>query len=314
MIRKSQRDVFPVVIKNRGFGDIVQVSSNVTGSETLAAGGEVTFIITTKSIDGVRIIDAGDIALYESSVADANRIPGGSNITAGDYQIIGPFNDWGTTDGNNVKTHLFVRNTTSTTDFSKRVAAQDDDGYDASGSWNTTDVILSFGAASGPTSITNAVRFNNVTIPNGETINSATLTFNPNVSDTSDVNTKIYGIDEDDTADFSSDPTGRTKTSANVDWDFTSTTQDVVEVSPDISTVVKEIVDRGGWSSGNDMGFLILNDNTPDNTPDDDFNTFDSYDGDSAKAPLLDVNYGTGSSKTVLLRARSRAILNKIIA
>ena len=73
---------------------------------------------------------------------------------------------------------------------------------------------------------------------------------------TNAVKTKIEGEDTDDAATFS-DITNyltRSRTSANVNWDPTGTWSVGVEwSSPDIKTIIQEIVNRVGWSSGNDI-------------------------------------------------------------
>ncbi len=301
--RKGQRDFIPTAIAERNL-DIIRVTDTVESSATIAAGANITFTLTTSSKEGVPIWVQEDISLFETSETAANLIPAGSNIDASGYQIIGPIRDQASGDGKNIVSKIYIRNAgVATTDFSKRVAASVDDGYKIGGSWGYTGTTIVLGAAAAEPYIP-AIRFTNVTIPQGSTINTATLKLNPTFNDVDNILTKIYGIDEDNTADFSSDPTGRTKTTANVDWDFGNVTQDVVETSPDISTVVKEIVDRGSWSSGNAMGFLILDDGSTSNNN----ISFDTYDGDSARAALLDINYGSGESKTILFRGRTRYI------
>jgi len=100
-------------------------------------------------------------------------------------------------------------------------------------------------------------RFTNVTIPASSTIDSAYLKVTALVSRTeTTVNTRIYGEDVDDAAAFSTvaNYNGRTQTSAFVDWDsISSWTINVEYSSPDIKTIIQEIIDRGGWASGQDM-------------------------------------------------------------
>lgn len=60
----------------------------------------------------------------------------------------------------------------------------------------------------------------------------------------------VYGIDEDNTADFSSDPMGRSSTSAKVDW-FLDRPAENVFVNINVTSIVNEVRSRGGWSSGN---------------------------------------------------------------
>lgn len=57
--------------------------------------------------------------------------------------------------------------------------------------------------------------------------------------------------------------------------------------TPDLGPIVQEIVDRPGWTPGNAMAFMIEGGGR---------RTAVSYDGDSAAAPLLHVNYFDGSS------------------
>lgn len=50
------------------------------------------------------------------------------------------------------------------------------------------------------------------------------------------------------------------ETTAKVDWDRTGQTAGVRYTSPDLTSIVQEIVDRPGWVSNNDMSFVIRND------------------------------------------------------
>ena len=181
--------------------------------------------------------------------------------------------------------------------FTKRVLASADDGYKDprfSPAWDYTANTITTGYSSfpGADDFTSAVRFNSVIIAKGATITSAKITFKSANSDSNNVLTKVYGIDEDDTADFSSDPTARTKTSASADWDVNGTTSGNTYDATGLASIVQEIIDRGSWSSGNDMGFLIVNDGSTDGIS----HSWDSWDGDSTSAALLTVEYTTTGS------------------
>ena len=52
--------------------------------------------------------------------------------------------------------------------------------------------------------------------------------------------------------------------------------------SPDLTTVLQEIVDRPGWASGNAVAFLITGSGA---------RTAEAYNGDSSRAPLIHVEY-----------------------
>lgn len=66
--------------------------------------------------------------------------------------------------------------------------------------------------------------------------------------------------------------------------------------SPDLSTLVQEIVNRAGWASGNSMVFIIEGSGK---------RVADSYDGNTGTAPLLHIGYDfDGSSAVIDLRVR----------
>ncbi|NJK78108.1 MAG: hypothetical protein HC944_04650 [Nanoarchaeota archaeon] len=65
-------------------------------------------------------------------------------------------------------------------------------------------------------------------------------------------------------------------------------------VTPDISNVIQEVVDRGGWSSGNAM--LIQIDNW--GTSSGNRRTAESYNGESSNAPELRIVYSVGATST----------------
>ena len=101
------------------------------------------------------------------------------------------------------------------------------------------------------------MRFTNITVPKGSTITSAYLTFTARASrSATTVNSKIHGEDADNPGQFSdlADYEGRTRTTAVVNWDdIAAWTLDSEYNSPDISSIIQEIIDRAGWASGNAM-------------------------------------------------------------
>lgn len=115
------------------------------------------------------------------------------------------------------------------------------------------------------------VRFPNVDIPQGATIESAFIRITREAQATtgtaSNIVTKIYFNDVDDATVPTNYPDFNAKavTTAAVDWDdFTNLNQQGAHMdSPDISAVIQEIVDRGGWASGNAMMLLWKDDGTP---------------------------------------------------
>lgn len=110
------------------------------------------------------------------------------------------------------------------------------------------------------------IRFRNVTVPQGATIISAYLRLRANLdADLDDANVIIYGELNATPAAFSTwaDFDGRTKTNVlnAVQWTaIEHMTQGDYYNSPDISAVIQEIVDLGGWASGNNLAILIYDD------------------------------------------------------
>jgi len=99
-------------------------------------------------------------------------------------------------------------------------------------------------------------RFLNIPLNQGDTINEAYLIFpDSNFSQTT-VNSLIKGEDTDNAATFSTlgNYDGRDRTTASVEWNnIPSWGGGGERTSPDIKTVIQEIVDRPGWASGQAM-------------------------------------------------------------
>lgn len=106
-----------------------------------------------------------------------------------------------------------------------------------------------------------ALRFTNVGIIGADSLDSAKLYIytTAGTSSSGTMKFKTYGIDEDNTSSFNN-PMARDKTTAYSSTSRTVPTNlgDTVEV--DVKDAVLEIADRGGWSSGNAMGFIINED------------------------------------------------------
>lgn len=171
--------------------------------------------------------------------------------------------------------------------LTRQVAAGVDDGYWA-GSWSNNSSSGGIGKNFFGNDVYSAWRFNNITIPAGATITSATLTIKASETKSDNITFYLYGIDEDDTADFGSDPGGRAKTTANVSWNINGQTIETNYTSADITSIINEILGRAGWASGNDLGIITVVDGATSN---DKIGRFYSYDGSSSKAAILTINY-----------------------
>lgn len=132
--------------------------------------------------------------------------------------------------------------------------------------WETftsQDGAVYIGNKSG-TGVNGAFLFKNVNIPQGTVVVSADIRFyiGSQGGGSGSLKYAVYGIDEDNTATFGSDPTGRTKTSA-VDNRSTALTPNGTYFGIEVIDQMNEILARGGWVSGNRMGFILLNDSSP---------------------------------------------------
>ena len=179
--------------------------------------------------------------------------------------------------------------------FTKRVNSDNDDGYKwptAPGTWYTTEIKV--GKTVAGTAVNFAVRFTNVSIPVGATINSAKLTVQKWWTQSYNLVSKVSGIDEDNTADFSSDPMGRSETTAKVDWDANrSWVADTEYDTPNLASIVQEIINRPGWSDGNAMGFFVKDDGQPTNSTQ---LAFYDYNRSTTRCVLLTVDYTGGTT------------------
>ena len=145
------------------------------------------------------------------------------------------------------------------------------------------------------------MRFLNITIPQGATIATAYLILTASVTRSGSTgNTRISAEDVDDAITFANDSAAfdtrwAARTTARVNWDaIPAWTVETEYDSPEIKTVIKEIVDRGGWASGQDM--VIFWDDFDDRSVhgSSSYRQAYSYDISTTKAPKLVITYTTG--------------------
>ena len=182
-------------------------------------------------------------------------------------------------------------NTSAPNIFEVRVAASSDDAEEqASGSVGLSSSDLELILESSEQTV--GMRFNAVDIPQGAAIASAYVQFQ--VDETTDVATSlsIQGQNVDNASTFTSaswNISSRLRTEASVPW-VPAPWPTVGEAgpdqqTPDIAAVVHEIVNRSGWASGNSLVIIITGSGK---------RVAESYNGVSAAAPLLHVEYTTG--------------------
>lgn len=205
---------------------------------------------------------------------------------------------------------------TDSDSFMKRVDTDDDDCEESSGPIDLGRV----GCTSTDLELHNenileadwndfiGMRWTNVTIPSGVTILNATVQFHvdsthPDVP----IILRLKGHDVDDAPAFTHgldfDISSRTNTTAFVDWNI----PDWVDVSdegpaqetPNLATIVQEIIDRPGWVSGNAMvikstewiGCTVAS--CPVNFGE---REAEAHDGEASSAPQLKVFWSVGGN------------------
>jgi len=180
--------------------------------------------------------------------------------------------------------------------FSARVTAGADDGYarDDTSAFDSAGANGFLGelAGAGPGATMNwFARILVVTIPQGSTINTANIVLTASDNKTADtIHVKLMMEDADDAvaptsyAEFGA----LVRTTAKVDWDFTTNwATDSEYTSPDFKAAVQEVVSRGGWASGADMQVIIDDDGSDADAE----RWFYSFDGSAAKCLQLNIDY-----------------------
>jgi hypothetical protein len=137
------------------------------------------------------------------------------------------------------------------------------------------------------------IRFSGVDIPRGAAIANAYVQFQVDEPSSGTAALTIEGENVDDASTFAysdGNISSRTRTATAVSW-YPEAWVTVGEAgpdqrTPDISSVIQEIVDRDGWSAGNSLVIIITGTGE---------RVAESYNGDPNGAPLLHVDYYSGS-------------------
>jgi hypothetical protein len=135
------------------------------------------------------------------------------------------------------------------------------------------------------------LRFNGISIPQGATITKAYLQYTVDEVTSTSCNLTLKGEGSDNSAAFitsTKNVSSRVKTAASVNWiPATWTAIDLAgaaQQSPDIKSIVQEIVNRTGWVSGNSLAFIITGTTTGKRTA-------VAFETSSDKAAKLQIEY-----------------------
>ncbi len=160
---------------------------------------------------------------------------------------------------------------------------------------NSSDIELVYDSYTGGNQIV-GLRFLDMNIPQGATINSAYIQFTSDATDAERCDLLIRGHDVDNSSVFKTrlnDVSLRETTDAKVHWRpaawFSEGEDGELQRTPDISSVVQEIVSRPGYSESSAMSFIISGSGT---------RTAMSYDKSTSGAAELVVEYAIGGGST----------------
>ena len=137
------------------------------------------------------------------------------------------------------------------------------------------------------------MRFPGIPIPQGSTITNAYIVFTTDEVTADPTSLSITMEDSDNPGTFTIadfDISSRPTIASSVAWNDIPAWNTVgasgyEQQTPDLTTLVQQMVDRPGWAPGNAMVFII--------TGSGDKRTAESYDGSSSQAPLLHIEYTT---------------------
>lgn len=294
-MRLTKRDLQTSSIVSRILQNPIQLGNTSFATLSFDPGDEFAITATTTPDFDYVLFGFAEISLYENSIADENQIGVGSNIDESNWQILGPFNDWGTTDNYNLKSNIFIRSTESAPNFEKQISQNSDD-CEENGGFSSS--ACRFGNQGG-TSYDGGYRFTSVNVPQGATINDAKVVFNK-LGGGGSPSFVMRGIDEDNTATFSSSnkPSDQTLTTANLSGTVSSA---IDPLNMNVTNMVQEIVNRSGWESGNAMGFVIADDGSSSNN----WYSPDYYDNNPSNSATLQIEF----VRSVLIRVRARYIV-----
>jgi len=168
-----------------------------------------------------------------------------------------------------------------------RVAAGADDAEEtAGGSMSLTSGDLEL--VTDTSAQTVGVRFGDLGIPAGATITNAHIQFVADESQSEPTSLSVQAHAADTAPTFgtsSSNISSRPRTAASVPWSpaaWTAGQGGADQRTPDLRSVVQEVVDRPGWANGNAMAFIVRGSG---------HRTAETFEGSATKAPLLHVEY-----------------------
>lgn len=230
-----------------------------------------------------------------SSIGTDNSAPYSINYTIPADGVYTLYADATDNDNNTTtsSTNAITAGVVSLSTSSRISSGMDDVEEEDDGVMYTTSSDLELVADGSRGHQTIGLRFTGLSIPQGATITSAYIQFTVDETNTGTTNLTIWGEATDDAAAFSTSSynvSNRSKTSASVNWSpaawnsVGSAGSD--QKTPELKNIIQEIVNRSGFTTSSDVVMIVSGTGE---------RTAEAYDGTSSSAPILYVDYTTGS-------------------
>ena len=143
-------------------------------------------------------------------------------------------------------------------------AGADDGDENQGGTVRRTNGDLNLGSGSGGSPTTAALRFTGVQVPNGATITSAEVQFTADETGNASTNLVIRAERNDNSAPIATTAfniSSRPRTVASVAWPvpawLTVGAAGPGQLTPNLASVVQEVVNRPGWAAGNALTVIL---------------------------------------------------------
>ncbi|MFT4747362.1 MAG: type IV pilus assembly protein PilY1, partial [Congregibacter sp.] len=135
-----------------------------------------------------------------------------------------------------------------------------DDAYEIASSVNSSSTTLKLSQSTNP--VTLGLRYQDLNIPGGAVITHAYIRFNSDGFNSGATNLTFSGELIGNSITFSetsNNISARTKTSNSVLWDTDNDwpVSNQTTVSPDLSSILQEIVDQSDWCGGNSLNIIV---------------------------------------------------------
>ena len=272
-------------------GSLLTFTASATDADLPANG-------LTYSLDAVSLAAGMTI---DSSTGQFNWIPNQSQ-GPNTYSVTVTVTDDGTTNGvADFKTSIqsfqidVIESISDPITIEVQVAASSDDAEERpSGSVTLTSSDLELTHDGSNQQQVVGMRFTGLNIPPGASIQNAYLQFQADETGSDPTSLAIYAQAVDNATSFSrtnADISNRTTTIASVPWSpapwNTRGEAGPNQRTPNIATVIQEIVNRPGWSGGNALAVIITGAGK---------RTAESFNGVPSAAPLLHIEYVSTAS------------------